>query len=159
MIGRGLHGFHGIFEGKLIPPLRKGRPGGVDFQFGSICNATARSIRICNPRNGSWFNRIVNAYTHSSRIRKLLYPSASDRWFGWTQRTPGNLHIFTFTFSHFGVEMFTENHIFIYIFINIYININLFSRFFVNCNNYKKWKCECEYVNFLCLFLNKVDSF
>ena len=41
----------------------------------------------------------------------------------------GNLHIFTFTFSHFGVEMFTENHIFIYIFINIYININLFSRF------------------------------
>ena len=22
---------YGIFEGKLIPPLRKGRPGGVDF--------------------------------------------------------------------------------------------------------------------------------
>ena len=25
------HGLHGFFESKLIPPLGKGRPGGVDF--------------------------------------------------------------------------------------------------------------------------------
>ena len=31
------------------PPYREG----AITRFGSICNATARSIRICNPRNGS----------------------------------------------------------------------------------------------------------